>query len=419
MIQKPQGTIDILPEDMPIWQFIESKTREVSERYGFKEIRFPTFEFTELFQRGVGDTTDVVQKEMYTFNDRDKRTLTLRPEGTASAARMLIENGKYSDTMPLKWFYLINCFRHEKPQAGRSREFFQFGVELFGASSAAADANVIAIGNTFIHELGIKNDILTLHINSIGCPKCKPDYHKILKEYLQSNIEDLCDTCKTRFDKNPLRIIDCKSPVCSKIADTAPKSIEHLCEDCNTHFNELKEYLNIMGIKYIINPKIVRGLDYYTRTVFEFKVDGIGAQDTVCAGGRYDGLVEMVGGPQLSGVGFASGITRLILAMKQSGVEIKDESRPLLYIAPMGDKAKLKAVELTEILRRKTIYAESDIVGRSLKAQMKYANKINAKYTLIIGDNELETGKALLRNMEESSQVEINLNNIKSLIELI
>lgn len=419
MIQRPQGTIDILPEDMPMWQFVESKAREVANRYGFKEIRFPTFEFTELFQRGVGDTTDVVQKEMYTFNDREKRTLTLRPEGTASVARMLIEHGRCSDTMPLKMFYLINCFRHEKPQAGRSREFFQFGIELFGASSAAADANVIAVGNAFIKALQINSDIITLHVNSIGCPKCRPEYHKVLKEYLRDNIDDLCDTCKTRFETNPLRILDCKSPVCSRIADAAPKSIEHLCEDCETHFNEVKDYLDITGIEYLVNPKIVRGLDYYTRTVFEFKADGIGAQDTVCGGGRYDGLIETVGGPPLAGIGFASGITRLLSAMKQSGVDIKDENYPVLYIAPMGDRAKKKAIEVTEILRNNKIYAECDIIGRSLKAQMKYADKINAQYTLIIGDNELETGKALLRNMKESNQVEIDLNDIESLIKII
>jgi histidyl-tRNA synthetase len=419
MIQRPQGTIDILPEDMPIWQYIESTARRVAESYGFKEIRFPTFEYTELFQRGVGDTTDVVQKEMYTFNDREKRTLTLRPEGTASVARMVIEHGKYSDTMPLKYFYFVNCFRHEKPQAGRSREFFQFGVELFGAPSAAADVTVISIGDTFVRALGITDDSLSLHINSIGCPTCRPNYHKVLKEYLRGHIDELCDTCKSRFETNPLRILDCKSPVCSKIADAAPKSIEHLCDECDTHFKDLKGYLDAIGIKYSIDPRIVRGLDYYTRTVFEFIVEGIGAQNTVCGGGRYDGLIESVGGPQLAGIGFAMGITRLILAMKQAGIEIKDESQPILYIAPMGDAAKIKAISITETLRKNGIYAECDVVGRSLKAQMKYANKINAKYTLILGDSELESGKGSLRNMTESSQTEIDLNDIESLIKLI
>lgn len=416
MIQKPQGTIDILPEDMPVWRFAESTARKVAARYGFNEIRFPTFEFTELFQRGVGDTTDVVQKEMYTFNDREKRTLTLRPEGTASVARMLIENGRCTDTMPLKLFYLINCFRHEKPQAGRSREFYQFGVELFGAESAAADVNVIKLADSYIKELGIKN--LTLHINSIGCPKCRPEYHRILKEYLLANSDKLCDTCKSRLDTNPLRILDCKSPVCSALADTAPKSIDHLCDECNDHFTDLQAYLSVADLDYSIDTRIVRGLDYYTRTVFEIKAQGIGAQDTVCGGGRYDGLIESVGGPKLAGVGFAMGITRLLLAMNQLGIEIKDESYPLIYILPMGDKARKKAVEITEKLRAENIYAECDLVGRSLKAQMKYADKINAKYTLIIGDNELETGKALLRNMSESSQTEIDINDIEALINL-
>jgi len=417
MIQRPQGTIDILPEDMPVWQFIESTARGVAAKYGFKEIRFPTFEYTELFQRGVGDTTDVVQKEMYTFNDREKRTLTLRPEGTASVARMVIEHGKYADTMPLKYFYFVNCFRHEKPQAGRSREFYQFGVELFGAPSATADVSVIALGDDFIRSLGIKN--ATLHINSIGCPKCRPEYHKVLKEYLSANIDDLCDTCKSRYETNPLRILDCKSPVCSKIADNAPKSIEHLCDECNTHFTDLKGYLDAIGIEHSIDPRIVRGLDYYTRTVFEFIVEGIGAQNTVCGGGRYDGLIESVGGPKLAGIGFAMGITRLILAIKQAGIEIKDETHPVIYIAPMGDEAKIKAISMTEQLRKRGIYAECDVVGRSLKAQMKYADKINAKYTIVIGGNELETGKASLRNMAESSQTEVDLNNIDSLIEII
>lgn len=417
MIQKPHGTIDIFPEDIPVWRFIESKARDVASRYGFKEIRFPTFEYTELFQRGVGDTTDVVQKEVYTFSDREKRSLTLRPEGTASVARMIIENGKCSDAMPLKYFYLINCFRHETPQAGRSREFSQFGVEIFGAPSANADVNVIAIAGALIRELGIKN--VTLHINSIGCPKCRPDYHRALKEFFTANADNLCGTCKRRLDTNPLRILDCKSAVCSATADKAPKTIDYLCEECRVHFNGVKKYLDIMNTGYSVNTRIVRGLDYYTRTVFEFIADGIGAQSTVCGGGRYDGLVETIGGPSLPGIGFAMGITRLILAMEKSGVVIRDEDAPEIYIAPIGENAVDKAAEMTEILRRNKIFAEYDLVGRSLKAQMKYADKIKAGYTLIIGGDEIARGKALLRNMSESSQTEIDLNDVNSIIDII
>lgn len=413
MIQKPRGTMDILPEDTGLWQYIEKTARNTAEVFGFKEVRFPSFEDTALFHRGVGDTTDVVQKEMYTFTDRDGRSLTLRPEGTASVARLLIENGKCTDTMPLKLFYLINCFRYEKPQAGRSREFFQFGVEMFGAASAMADVNVIALADRVIKNLGITGT--TLHINSIGCPKCRPLYHAALKEYFSTHVEELCDTCKTRLETNPLRIIDCKSPVCSKLAENAPKMIDYLCGDCKAHFETLKNGLETVGIDYSIDTRIVRGLDYYTRTVFEFIAGGIGAQSTVCGGGRYDGLIQSVGGPALAGIGFAMGITRLILAMEQSGVKIPEPAKPALYIASMGESAAVRALAICQNLREVGIYAESDVVGRSLKAQMKYADKTGALYTLIIGDSELESGKAMLKNMTDSSQQEVDLNDIDTL----
>lgn len=417
MIQKPRGTMDILPENSPIWQYIENKARNVASRYGFGEIRVPTFEATELFQRGVGDSTDVVQKEMYTFTDRDNRSLTLRPEGTASVVRAIIENGKCSDTLPLKMYYLVNCFRYEKPQAGRSREFFQFGCEMFGASSPAADADIISLANTFIAELGIKE--VYLHINSIGCPECRPAYHKALKDYFSSNKDKLCDTCKGRLETNPLRILDCKSPICKEIAKDAPKTIDHLCPDCSLHMEKLKGYLDAMGIKYEIDTNIVRGLDYYTRTVFEFISPVIGAQSTICGGGRYDGLMKELGGPEMPGIGFAMGITRLILAMKESGIEIKNENKPRLYIAPMGDEAILKAAQITSYLRKEEIYSEYDLLGRSLKAQMKYADKTGAFFTLIIGDNELSCGKAKLKNMMESTQTEIDINDMENLISLL
>lgn len=417
MIQKPRGTMDILPSEVSTWQFIEKTARGVAAKYGFNEIRFPTFESTELFHRGVGDSTDVVQKEMYSFTDREGRSLTLRPEGTASVARSLIENGMCSDTMPLKLYYLINCFRYEKPQAGRSREFYQFGVELFGAADALADAEMISLAHSLINELGIKNT--TLHINSIGCPECRPAYRNALQDYFKSNSDELCDTCKGRLETNPLRILDCKSPICSEIAKNAPKTVEHLCPECKAHMDELCGYLDEMGIKYEIDPHIVRGLDYYTRTVFEFIATDIGAQSTILGGGRYDGLVKELGGPALSGIGFAAGITRLILAMEKSGALKENDNRPALYIASMGKTAAKYAVGVVSKLRQAGIYAETDLVGRSLKAQMKYADKKKARFTLIIGDTEIENNKAQLKNMDKSEQIEIALDNIAELKEIL
>lgn len=418
MIQKPRGTMDILPEDIPYFRYIEDTTRRVAEDYGFREIRFPTFEFTELFQRGVGGSTDVVQKEMYTFADRDEeRTLTLRPEGTACVARAVIENGRTSDPMPLKLYYIINCFRHEKPQAGRSREFFQFGVELFGAPSARADISIIALADSVIRELGIKG--AKLHLNSIGCPDCRPAYHDALKAYFADRREELCDTCRGRLETNPLRILDCKSPICSAIADEAPKSVDYLCDDCRAHFETLRSGLDMLGISYDFDPRLVRGLDYYTRTVFEFTCDIIGAQSAVCGGGRYDGLMEEIGGPKLPGIGFAMGITRLKLAMENSGVTVQPPKTPLLYIAPMGDSAASRAMVITETLRKEGLFAETDIAVRSLKAQMKYADKIGAHYTLILGDSELESGKAVLKDMRSSTQTEVSIDDVAALKETI
>ena len=410
MIQKPRGTMDILPEDVGVWQYIESVARKVCAKYGYSEIRFPTFESTELFARGVGDTTDVVQKEMYTFTDRENRSYTLRPEGTACVVRSLIENGRCSDTMPLKLFYIINCFRYEKPQAGRSREFFQFGTEMFGAAAPQADATVIALADTFIKELGIKD--VKLHINSIGCPECRPKYHKSLVEYFSDNADKLCDTCKERLKTNPLRILDCKCPECKKLAEDAPKTIDNLCPECEEHFTGLKNILTAMDIAYEIDPHIVRGLDYYTKTVFEFICDTIGAQSTVCGGGRYDGLMKQLGGPELPGIGFAMGITRLILAMKACDVEIASDNAPKVYIAPMGEAATVRAARLVEDLRRSDIYAELDLVSRSLKAQMKYADKKSAAYTVILGDSELESGRVQIKDMKNSTQTEVGLDEI-------
>ncbi|MBR2460073.1 MAG: histidine--tRNA ligase [Clostridia bacterium] len=408
MIQKPKGTKDILPSDIGEWQFIEKTARDVCRKRGFEEIRIPTFEETHLFRRGVGDTTDVVQKEMYTFEDRDGGSLTLRPEGTAGVARAVIENGLAGDTMPLKLFYIINCFRHERPQAGRYREFYQFGVELFGASTPSADAELIALGDEVLRSIGIQN--VELHVNSIGCPNCRPAYKNALVEYFKGYTDELCDTCKNRLETNPLRILDCKSPICSSIAANAPSTVDNLCDDCKNHFDGLKARLDLLGIKYSVDPHIVRGLDYYSRTVFEFIATGIGAQSTVCGGGRYDGLVEQIGGPKLPGIGFAAGINRLVLSMQNGSNYVKPDNSPALYIATMGERASLEAVRLCSLLREKGYITETDIVGRSLKAQMKYANKIAAKYVLILGDNEVESGMAQLRNMSDSAQTEVSLS---------
>lgn len=409
MIQRIKGTMDILPTETPLFRYIEGIMREEAEKYGYGEIRTPTFENTELFVRGVGDTTDVVQKEMYTFSDREEnRSISLRPEGTASVARAIIENGKCQDPMPLKYYYIISCFRHEKPQAGRSREFFQFGTEMFGSESPAADATAIALAASVIRRLGLKN--VRLHINSIGCKECRPEYRRALVEYYTSHIDKLCDTCKTRLDKNPLRLLDCKNPDCAALAKDAPRTVEHLCPNCESKFNMLKSALDAMGIEYVVDSSIVRGLDYYTGTVFEFIAEGIGAQSTVCGGGRYDGLVESLGGPALSGIGFGMGITRIILAMREQGLDKIDVPTPKLYIAALGERAQIKALEITERLRREGKYAECDIVTRSLKSQMKYANKIGAEYTLIIGDSEIDAGRAQLKNMADGTQTEVALD---------
>ena len=410
MIQKIKGTMDILPNETPLFRYIEGVMREEAEKYGYGEIRTPTFENTELFVRGVGDTTDVVQKEMYTFADRDEnRSISLRPEGTASVVRAIIENGRCSDPMPLKYYYIISCFRHEKPQAGRSREFFQFGTEMFGSESPAADATAIALASSVLNRLGLTN--VKLHLNSIGCKNCRPNYRSALVDHFGCQKDKLCDTCKSRLEKNPLRLLDCKNPDCAKIASEAPKTVDHLCEECAGKFDMLCKALDAMKIEYVVAPSIVRGLDYYTGAVFEFIAEGIGAQSTVCGGGRYDGLVESLGGPKLSGIGFGMGITRLILAMRELGIADVEIPTPDLYIAALGERATVEALAITERLRREGRYVECDIVGRSLKAQMKYANKIGAKYTLIIGDSEIDEGKAQLKNMSDGTQTEVELGS--------
>ena len=407
-----KGTKDVLPSEVYKNQYIEATCLTVAENFGYKEMRTPVFEHTELFQRGVGDTTDVVQKEMYTFDDKGGRSITLRPEGTAGAARSFLENGLSNEALPQKICYLISCYRYEKPQAGRLREFHQFGIECFGATSPLADAEMIALAKQIFDELGVKD--LHLELNSIGCPTCRAEYHKALKEYFSSRVDELCDTCRDRLDRNPMRILDCKSPVCSEIAKDAPVVLDYLCDECKEHFEKTKSYLDAMNIEYIVNPQIVRGLDYYTKTVFEFVADSIGAQGTVCGGGRYDGLIEELGGQHTPSLGFAMGLERLQLVMEAQGCEFPEPSRPDLFIVAMGDKATLKAVEIAKDMRDEGYSVVYDLNGRSLRAQMKYADKINAKYNVVIGDNEVDTKSAILKDMATGEQSDISLETFVS-----
>lgn len=400
-----KGTNDILPENSHNWQFVEGKMLETAALYGFKEIRVPVFEHTEVFLRSVGDTTDVVQKEMYTFDDKGGRSITLRPELTAGVIRSAIEKGLVNGSLPQKVCYIGGCYRYEKPQAGRLREFHQFGVECIGAAAPAADAEVIALANQVLKEIGI--DKISLEINSIGCPECRKAYHAALKEYFSNNIDTLCGTCKDRLERNPMRILDCKSPVCSELASKAPVVLDYLCDDCRDHFEKVKANLTAMGISFTVNPHIVRGLDYYTRTVFEFVSGDIGAQSTVCGGGRYDGLVSQMGGPQVASLGFAMGIERLMMVLESRKAEMPKAKTPDIYIVTMGDTAQLKALEICSKLRADGLKAETDICNRGMKAQMKYADKIGAKFTVVLGDNEIASGKAKLRDMEDGTEKEI------------
>ena len=407
-----KGTNDVLPGESYKNQYIESTCLSVAEKYGYKEMRTPVFEHTELFQRGVGDTTDVVQKEMYTFDDKGGRSITLRPEGTAGAARAFLENGLSNEALPQKICYLTSCYRYEKPQAGRLREFHQFGIECFGATSPLADAEMISLAKQVFDELEVKD--LHLELNSIGCPTCRAEYHKALKEYFESRKDELCDTCRDRLDRNPMRILDCKSPVCHEIAPGAPVVLDYLCDECREHFDTVKKYLDAMNIEYVVNPQIVRGLDYYTKTVFEFVSDSIGAQGTVCGGGRYDGLIQELGGQPTPSLGFGMGLERLKLVMDAQNCPYPDEEKPDLFIVAMGEKAVLKAVEIAKDMRDEGFSVLYDLNGRSLRAQMKYADKLGAKFNVVIGDNEVDNGTAKLKNMATGDTKDINLTTFVS-----
>ena len=406
--KKIKGTEDVLPRQSYRWQFVENIMREESRAYGFREMRTPVFEHTELFARGVGQTTDVVQKEMYTFDTKGGESVTLRPEGTACAARAVLEHALENEGLPIKASYFVSCYRYEKPQAGRLREFHQFGIEEFGTQSSVADAEIICLAQSVLDRLGLSN--VHLELNSIGCPECRAKYNQALREYFSQYKEQLCPTCLTRLEKNPMRLLDCKSPEDHKIAEGAPKITDYICKECEEHFAEVKKYLDAAGVEYTVNPTIVRGLDYYTKTVFEFVTDCIGAQGTVCGGGRYDGLIEELGGKHMPSLGFAMGLERILLVMDAQGIEIPQPEPCALYIATMGDGAKQKAFSLLRQVRECGLAAETDVVGRGLRAQMKYADKIGAKYSLVLGDNEIAENKAKLKNMDSGEQTELALD---------
>ncbi|MBQ4617591.1 MAG: histidine--tRNA ligase [Clostridia bacterium] len=405
----PRGTQDVLPSESYKWQYLEQTAIAVAKDFGYRELRTPVFEHTELFQRSVGETTDVVQKEMYTFCDKGDRSITLRPEGTAGAARALLEHSLHTDALPAKICYLTSCYRYEKPQAGRLREFHQFGVECFGAAQPQADAEVISVAYTLLKALGVTG--VKLHLNSIGCPTCRAKYHEALKAYFEANVETLCGTCRDRLDRNPMRILDCKSPVCRELAANAPVMLDFLCDDCATHFEQVKGCLQAAEIEFEIDPHIVRGLDYYTRTVFEFVSDALGAQAVVCGGGRYDGLIEELGGPHLPSLGFGMGLERLLMILEAKEANLPEAPTPEVYFAPMGDKAIAACFSMALKLREGGVSVETDLVGRGLKAQMKYADKIGARYVIVVGDNELETGSARLKDMKTGEQTDIALDD--------
>ena len=412
MIQKLKGTRDILPKEVVVWQYIEKIAKDLFEKYGYNEIRTPVIESLDLFQRGVGETTDVVQKEMYNFEDKGGRKIALRPEGTAGVVRAYIEDGLSSEPSPMKLWYEMSMYRYENVQKGRQREFNQIGAELFGAESYMADVEVIEMCTKFFEKLNIKD--IELNINSIGCPECRSKYKEALKDFIRPNLDKYCDTCKTRFEKNPMRILDCKEETCKKLNQNAPRILDYLCDECKAHFENVKNALDELGISYKVDSNIVRGLDYYTRTVFEFvsKIDGL----TVLGGGRYDGLAEELGGAKTPAIGFATGMERLIDVFQANNPDLNLEKNMQVFVAYIGDKANLYATKYVEKLRDAGIYAEKDIMGRSLKAQLKYADKKKAKYVITIGDNEIETGKASLKNMATGEEEEINLEEIQELL---
>lgn len=414
MVSIPKGTKDMLPSDAYKWQYIEDCARETAKLFNIKEIRTPIFEHTELFMRGVGDTTDIVNKEMYTFLDKGGRSITLKPEGTAGVARAFIENGLYSEAMPVKMFYLTPVFRYERPQAGRLRQHHQFGIEVFGSYNPSIDAEVICVADTFFKKLGF-ND-LKVNINSIGCKACRAEYNKALREFLKGNAENLCPLCRERTETNPLRVLDCKDENCKKIIASAPKTVDYLCGECAQHFDKLQNYLTVNGINFGINTSIVRGLDYYTRTVFEFISDALGAQSTVCGGGRYDDLIENLSGRKIPGAGFGMGLERLLLMMENTGKKFPENSGCEAYIAPIGGESYAYCLKLLNNLRNSGISSDIDHMERGIKAQFKYADKINASFVIAAGSNEIQSNTVTVKNMKNGTEKQINAETLANYI---
>ncbi len=414
MIQIPKGCKDMLPADAYLWQAVEDTARESAKLYGFKEIRTPVFEHTELFLRGVGDTTDIVNKEMYTFLDKGGRSITLRPEGTAGVARAFVENGLQGGAMPFKAYYLISAFRYERPQAGRLREFHQFGAELYGAASPVADAEAILLASHFLRELGLEQ-YTTLRLNSIGCKSCRARYAEALRAYFRPHIGEMCEDCRERLEKNPMRILDCKNEGCKKFTSGAPSMLDYLCDDCRAHFDAVKSLLDTSGIGYTVDPRIVRGLDYYSRTVFEFTTDLIGAQATVLGGGRYDGLLEQMDAKPTPAVGFAAGIERLLLALQALDAPFA-ERLPDVYIAGMDATSRVRALSLAEQLRGAGLITECDLMDRSLKAQFKYADKLGVRFVVVLGEEELASGEAQVKHLSSSTAERVKFDEIAQYI---
>lgn len=413
MINIPKGTKDVLPFESYKWHYVENTVKKIASDYCLNEIRTPVFEHTELFLRGVGETTDVVNKEMYTFLDKGERSITLKPEGTAGVARSFIENGLFNGAMPLKTYYISPVFRYENPQKGRLREHHQFGVEIYGGSGADVDAEVIKLAHSVLTALGLK---VKLHINSMGCKECRKKYNEALRAYFADKLDKLCATCRERYVKNPLRILDCKSEECKALCVDAPKITDYLCDDCSAHFEKLKKFLEIAGIEYEVDPYIVRGLDYYTKTVFEFVTTALGSQGTVCGGGRYDDLIAQLGGEPTCGVGFGMGIERVLMLMEAQGVEIPKENPVKIFIATMGEAAYEKAFGVVCALRDKGVKAELEHAGRGIKAQFKYADKIGAEYVATIGENELASGVCRVKKMSDGSQTEVKIDELKNFL---
>lgn len=414
MINIPKGTKDVVPESAYKWHYLEDVVRQTAAEFGFREIRTPTFEHTELFLRGVGETTDIVNKEMYTFSDKGDRSITLKPEGTAGVARAYIENCLGDMPQPVKMFYITPVFRYERPQAGRLREHHQFGVELYGSDSPYADAEVMLVAKRLFDKLGLTEPVL--NINSIGCPECRKKYNAALKEYLGGNIDGMCASCRERFDKNPLRILDCKEPGCKAITASAPKTLEYLCDDCKAHFEKLQSILSSAGVPFKVNPSIVRGLDYYTGTVFEFISSAIGAQGTVCGGGRYNNLVAEVGGKPTPAVGFGMGLERLIMILENLDLYLGEPEIPTIYIAPTSEAEAEDAFKTVGELRKRGVSAECDVMGRSLKAQMKYAGKRGYRFVAVMGADEINSGKIKIKRMSDGTETECAISDMAEVL---